>query len=1314
MPRSGSDPARSSSTIQAGLLDAEAPVLHPHSMSLAGYSSAGAEPMRRDWLGQLSQMLRKSVLIKQRRRRATAMEIGYPAYFMLILYFVSMSLPTYVTFPPVDGFPKVDVETPAALTCLWDPPTGGIVPGCVTAFPSAGNGTWASGVTLGYVNASAPAAALARKAAALLGATAEGFGSAAAMEAHATALQAKGAPEGEAFLFYGVEFAPDALSYTLRFMPQPPGVGVPAAVAGAVDNAEACRPYWKAFSAGHGEGSYGESDNNLKDALPTSCASLEYLTDGFLALQVGLDRAVLQSKLGPTTTLQVEVEPLPRVAFQTNFASSSLLFRSIFSIYIVLALTTPVRWMITFLVEEKETKVKEGMLMMGLHYSVFWTCWGITYAVVNGIIAVICSVVLLATGMLTQTSPALVFILIWSFGISTIPFCFAVSTCISNVRTGGPIASLLVSMMSLPFVAVVALQGTENALSYSELMLSSLLSPLAFCLGMDAIWTFDGGFGGIEGMHLGNINVPGPLGVSLLDSLTMMWVDTVWLGLLALYLDAVVPQEFGSQLPPNFLCLPQWWRRRYKMWFSREPEAATLQPLFAGEDISSSEPVDDCAREPFGETGSTNVVVKLDKVTKIFRKNWLGDSDEDTLAVDRVNLSLTTGEIFGLLGHNGAGKTTLMGIMSGLHEPTSGSAEINGFDCVKDMTAIRQGLGVCPQHDILYDDLTVFEHARLFASIKGIANSQVQAQAEKWLLKVGLMEKLNVMANTLSGGQKRRLSVALAMIGDPSVVILDEPTTGLDPAARREVWQCLKEARQDRLIILSTHFMDEADILADRKAIIAHGKLRCVGSSLFLKSHFGLGYSLELTKDGDGPTSVEPIQQLIMRHVPNATLVQDTPATLDFTLPLDAVPEFAGLLSELETHLPALGCKSYGISAGSLASVFMRFADGGDLAVAATSAVGGKPSEMEATYVDVDGPLTAQSGEDLSAMGQLKAMVHTKFLITKRNSRAFAFAMIFPLILIFLSTVVGRPGTPVEAQEQMLTFTPATLGGSTKTTLTIALSENAQDSFADVQTWLQDSTGLSVVCYDGSATACTPASGPGLRDKIAASYLDSNDKRESWRGVVLFDSTALQLVGAATWRYTVLYSLLEVHALPTFVNLMDDAILKSANDTKALDLQTTSRSFPAEASEQYSFSAGGIFIAIALASPATTLVAFVVRDKELKTRHQLSVMGLPSHIYWLGLFIHDCALYSIPALGSVVIMIVTKAEPLGRQALGPYTLLLCMFVPVIVLYSHILSFMYKKHLLVYQTIPLLMQVSRLLVYQSPACFTEPSIAGMFY
>jgi hypothetical protein len=507
------------------------------------------------------------------------------------------------------------------------------------------------------------------------------------------------------------------------------------------------------------------------------------------------------------------------------------------------------------------------------------------------------------------------------------------------------------------------------------------------------------------------------------------------------------------------------------------------------------------------------------------------------------------------------------------------------------------------------------------------------------------------------------------MIGDPTVVILDEPTTGLDPGARRDVWECLKEARHDRLIVLSTHFMDEADLLADRKTIIAHGKLRAVGSSLFLKSHFGLGYSLEVTKD-DASTAVAPIQQLVTRHVPNATLAAETPVTIEFTLPLDTVPKFSALLAELDSQLAALRCKSFGISAGSLASVFMRFADGGDLAGAATSAVSGRPAEVEPTYVDIDGPLSAHSAAEPSVLDQLKAMIRTKWTITKRNKRAFAFAITLPLVLIVVSSISGQPGSATPPEKQSLTFTPASLGGSIKSTLPIALAANAQDSFADVQKWLQASTGLQVVCYDGSETCSPPTS--GLREKIAHTYLSSDEKRQKWRAVVLFDKTDVHHAGTGgEWEYTLMPSLLEVQVLPTLTNLIDNAILKTAADTSSLDMQTTSRSFAAKPSDQLSFSAGGIYIAIALAAPATTLIAFVVRDKELKTRHQLSVMGLPSSVYWLGLFIHDSCLYSITAFGSVVIMKVLGTEPMGGKALGPYTLLICLFVPTMVLFSYI-------------------------------------------
>ena len=372
-------PRHSSSNLRAAINESIG-IEHPFSIAVTKPDQA---TMRRSWLGQLAEMLRKSALIKKRRRRATLGELGYPAYFILILWVIKSSLPTGVDYPVVNFPSAVPVEQPGALTCRWDAPgRGQSVPGCdgTNGNATGNNGTWGGSISLGFVNTSVAGEALAQKAVAALGhhARAIGFTSISAMESHARDLQAKDTPTLESKLFYGVEFTDDMLSYTLRFMPQPTEVGVPAAVAGTVLDATKCRPYWKHFdspgtSNAQGNSAYGDGDSDLDSALPTECESLNYLTGGFLDLQVALDRAVLQSRLGETTQLNVKVQPLPRIEFLTNFASRSTALRSIFSIYLVIPLSSPVRWMTTFLVEEKETKIKEGMLMMGLHYSVFWT-----------------------------------------------------------------------------------------------------------------------------------------------------------------------------------------------------------------------------------------------------------------------------------------------------------------------------------------------------------------------------------------------------------------------------------------------------------------------------------------------------------------------------------------------------------------------------------------------------------------------------------------------------------------------------------------------------------------------------------------------------------------------------------------------------------------------------------------------------------------------------------------------------------------------------------------------------------------------------
>ena len=159
-------------------------------------------------------------------------------------------------------------------------------------------------------------------------------------------------------------------------------------------------------------------------------------------------------------------------------------------------------------------------------------------------------------------------------------------------------------------------------------------------------------------------------------------------------------------------------------------------------------------------------------------------------------------------------------------------------------------MGVCPQHDVLFDNLTPEEHLDIFFDFKGGEQARKKEELRDIIRDVGLDTDKKKKAESLSGGNKRKLSVAIALCGGSKFVLLDEPTAGMDLGARRSLWDMLKNYRRDRIVILTTHYMDEADVLGDRIGIIAGGKMLCLGTSLFLKSRYGAGYKLTIVKNG--------------------------------------------------------------------------------------------------------------------------------------------------------------------------------------------------------------------------------------------------------------------------------------------------------------------------------------------------------------------------------------------------------------------------------------------------------------------------------
>jgi len=204
---------------------------------------------------------------------------------------------------------------------------------------------------------------------------------------------------------------------------------------------------------------------------------------------------------------------------------------------------------------------------------------------------------------------------------------------------------------------------------------------------------------------------------------------------------------------------------------------------------------------------------------------------EDVTAVDSLNLEINQGELFSLLGPNGAGKTTTINILSGILKPTKGTAIIAGFDVTKNLEEIKKVIGVCPQEAAVFKFLNARENIELFGNIHGIPKKSLEERTDTFLELLGLAEASKRKAKDYSGGMLRKLNLIIALIGDPKIAFLDEPTVGMDPRARRKTWEFIRSLKdQNKTIILTTHYIEEAEALSDRVGIIDYGKLIELGT----------------------------------------------------------------------------------------------------------------------------------------------------------------------------------------------------------------------------------------------------------------------------------------------------------------------------------------------------------------------------------------------------------------------------------------------------------------------------------------------------
>jgi ABC-2 type transport system ATP-binding protein len=302
--------------------------------------------------------------------------------------------------------------------------------------------------------------------------------------------------------------------------------------------------------------------------------------------------------------------------------------------------------------------------------------------------------------------------------------------------------------------------------------------------------------------------------------------------------------------------------------------------------------------------------IEVDHLTKKFG---------DLVAVDDINFNVLQGEIFGLLGPNGAGKTTLIRMMTTLTPPTSGTARIAGHDIRTDPDGVRQVLGVIPQAFTSDPELTARENMLIHAKLYGVPSSERAELIRKLLESVDLVKFQDALVRTFSGGMRRRLEIARGLVHSPTVLFLDEPTTGLDPVSRTNVWELIRtlRAKSELTILLTTHYMDEADKLCERIAIVDHGKLAALDTPTRLKDSIPGTDTVDAEFENAPPSWIDEL-----RRLPQAANVTQTDEVVHISSN-DGPATVAGLMDLARAR--KITVKKVSVQSTTLDDVFLHY-----------------------------------------------------------------------------------------------------------------------------------------------------------------------------------------------------------------------------------------------------------------------------------------------------------------------------------------------------------------------------------------------------
>ncbi|KEG09643.1 putative ABC transporter [Trypanosoma grayi] len=947
-----------------------------------------------------------------------------------------------------------------------------------------------------------------------------------------------------------------------------------------------------------------------------------YLVSGFLTLQRILYDYYLESVVSASAVRRYFVPYVMSMGYGPYRVSKMLEASGrLVAFIIVLGFLYPVVQMARRRVLEKELRIREAVQIMGLKNISMNISWFIICIMFMFVSSILCAALL--QFYLARTEYIVVFFVIFMFALTTIPFAGLIAAFFSKSRFASMMAPLIYSAAAAPISATWAVSASANTVF-------CLLPPTAFSVALGILFNHEvgGGFGPRDF----NNPLDGP---NMTSVLLMLTADFFLYLLLMLYMEAVLPREWGTPEHPLFFIIKPW--RHFsgqKSDIEGGPDGRAMSGVFEGDYRDDEERVS---------------AVKLLGLRQEFKRNG-----HPFVAVNNLYWELPENSISVLLGHNGAGKTTTVNMITGLTKPDAGDCLVYGLSVREELERVRQEIALCPQHNILWPTLTCREHLEFFARIKGLKGAELEDAVQCMLREVGLYDKRDTQSAALSGGQKRKLSVAVAFVGGSRFVLLDEPTAGMDVAARRQTWQLLQRMSERHTILLTTHFMDEADILGDQVAMMNRGSLQCCGSSLFLKSRLGTGYKITMSLRTDA--NRKEIEGIIVRFASDAKYASSNPVELTYHLPVCQAYDFVPLLTCLEMVSGEVGIRFFTLSASTLEDVFLRIV---------------AENEGEAQMHDAENKeLLWQCGRVEWKWGlvsmQSFAMMKKRLSCARRDWQMLSFQIACPVLCVLLAVLLDLMR---EVPPSSMELSPAVYPFDT----------------------MSDTTGCAPFFDTMNFTPANSTTRVHMRDLNMVDSMDmsyyhvDNQLANAFPHYTSFscnDPEYESMLG--TKPIVMFYNTSAPHESAIALSTLYSMIVQTAKGRVAASMRTTAKWLSStqvhEPMDDIRTILKGVIIMIPFSILPSNCVAWVVKERECGARRLQNIAGLRFRVYWIMNFLFDMAAYIVTMLLVIVILaIFNQKEYASSNTVGPTFVLLFIFGLTGTVMAYALSFGFKTH-----------------------------------